>query len=76
MEPGGLKPEHYYRAERWTGRVERTTAWRWLTMRIRSSSSRRRLLMNRSAMAFTRGAWIGVVTICMPAAVNTVSRLD
>ena len=47
-------------------------ACRWLTMRIRSSSSRRRLPTNRSAMALARGARIGVSTICTPAEVNSV----
>jgi hypothetical protein len=47
---------------------------RRLTMRIRSSNSRRRLPTNRSAMAFARGARIGVARTSTPAASNTASK--
>jgi len=52
----------------WPGREH------WLTTRMRSSSSRRRLPTNRSAVTFARGAWIGVVRTSMAAALNLASK--
>lgn len=36
--------------------------------------SRRALAIQRSQMAFARGAWTGVVMICLPVAVKTASN--
>jgi hypothetical protein len=38
-------------------------------------ASRRRVPIQRSQIAFARGAWIGVFTIWMPSEVKTVSKL-
>jgi hypothetical protein len=37
--------------------------------------SRRRVPIQRSQIAFARGAWIGVLTIWMPSEVKTASKL-
>ena len=41
---------------------------------IRSRHSRRALVIHRSAIAFARGAWTGVLMIRTPAAANTASK--
>jgi hypothetical protein len=46
----------------------------WLTMRIRSRSSRRIVPTIRSQIAFARGACGGVLMICMVSAVKTASN--
>lgn len=43
------------------------------TWRVRSRQSRRALAIQRSAMAFARGAWTGAFTIRPPIAVNAAS---
>ena len=51
-----------------------TSRWRRPVIRMWSRHSRRSVPMNRSAIAFARGAWTGVRMIRMSAPVNTASN--
>jgi hypothetical protein len=46
---------------------------RWPVISVRSKHSRRALATHRPAIAFARGAWTGVFTVGMPAAVKAAS---
>jgi hypothetical protein len=53
---------------------EDSSRWRRLTISVRSSSSRRRVLIHRSAIAFAFGDRTGVRTIRIASAVKTASN--
>jgi len=54
--------------------VSTCSRWRRLTISIRSSSSRRTVPIQRSAIAFARGARTGVRRMRMPSLAKTASK--